>query len=65
MSSFISPFQLSTVGTSQCSMARKRKKDTQIRKEEIFMSILMESMPVLMDSMTVCIENPKKSLRSN
>ena len=58
MSSFISPFQLSTVGISQCSMARKRKKDTQIRKEEILLSILM-------DSMTVCIENPKKSLRSN
>ena len=42
-----------------------RKKDTQIRKEEIFMSILMDSIPVLMDSMTVCRKNPKKSLRSN
>lgn len=52
----ISPFQLSTIGTNQCSMARKRNKDKQIKRKEVLLSIFM-------DDMTVHIENPKKSTR--
>ena len=39
-------------------MARKRNKDTQIRREEILLSILT-------DDMTVSIEKPKKSTRKH
>ena len=55
--SLISPFQLSTVDTGQCSMARKGKKTNRLegRKEGL--------LSIFMDDMTVHIENPKKSTR--